>query len=888
MKHFFLILMAIVCASLSKAQYTVNGNTTRDDCHCYTLTQAQLNQSGSVWNNFKINLTQSFDFNFDINLGCTDRGADGIAFVLQPISTSVGSTGGGLGFSGVMPSVGVTMDTYQNIEDNDPPEDHIAIQLNGDIDHNSAANIAGPVSILAGSSDVEDCRFHSLRVQWDAATRQLSAYVDGVLRVSATKDFITDVFGGDPNVFWGFTGSTGGENNVQRFCTALSPGFKLLPAQKRCLNEPITFYDSTVSFSPVQKRYWDFGDGSPVDSVNQNPVHTYAAAGDYTITQRVIGADGCIEVNTQTLRVGSIPVADFSVADSCANIALQFTDQSTTAVGTINEWTWDLGSAGTSSLQNPSPVYTTNGVKLITLKVKSLEGCESPVITRNFQVYPTPAANFSVAGTLCQKSVVQLRDISTVTPGSVGSVNYTFGNGQQSSLPNPTAVFDTAKNYSITQTVVSDKGCVNTKTTSINILSIPVAYFNFTPAGCSPVSINFTDSSYTTDGTAVNGWWWNLGNGNNATTRNPIGTYSTSGNINVQLVAKNTNGCLSDTLNKAILIPSSAVAKFGYITPLCEGQAVQFSDSSTVNLGTVKSWQWLVDNRPVSTDKNPLLNITAGNHAVQLIAYNENGCAGTPGTININVNPIPLAQISITGTCTSTPTNFGVIDLSGNNIQSWQWDFGDGATAAVKDTQHIYTDTGTYHVQLSLLSNSGCANLIDSNVVIYGTNASAGADTIIAAPGQPIQLQATGGVSYEWLPAAGLSNATIANPVATNTTNQLYTLRAYSPSGCDSYDQVLIRIFNGPEIYVPNAFTPDGNGTNDLLRAHPVGIAKLKRFTVYNRNGEIVFSTNNSNQGWDGTFQGKLQNSGAYVWIAIGTTFRGVEMVKKGTVLLLK
>ncbi|MBK8611774.1 MAG: hypothetical protein IPL84_18040 [Chitinophagaceae bacterium] len=106
---FFLILL--IGSQKQYAQYTLNGNATRDACNEYSLTQAVNWLGGSVWNNNKIDLSQSFDFNFDIFLGNSDAGADGIAFVLQPISTSVGSAGGGLGYSGITPAVGITIDT---------------------------------------------------------------------------------------------------------------------------------------------------------------------------------------------------------------------------------------------------------------------------------------------------------------------------------------------------------------------------------------------------------------------------------------------------------------------------------------------------------------------------------------------------------------------------------------------------------------------------------------------------------------------------------------------------------------------------------------------------------------------------------------------------------
>ncbi|HEY6082616.1 MAG TPA: L-type lectin-domain containing protein, partial [Chitinophagaceae bacterium] len=115
--------------------YVLNGEASQNDCNCYTLTRNENFVSGSVWNKNKISLNQPFNYYFNIYLGCDAHGADGIVFILQPVSTSLGAVGGGLGFQGIRPSVGVTIDTYQNLSDNDPAYDHIAIQTNGVIRH---------------------------------------------------------------------------------------------------------------------------------------------------------------------------------------------------------------------------------------------------------------------------------------------------------------------------------------------------------------------------------------------------------------------------------------------------------------------------------------------------------------------------------------------------------------------------------------------------------------------------------------------------------------------------------------------------------------------------------------------------------------------------------
>src|SRR5215470_13056678 len=117
-KRFFQALLALILTCLSsllEAQvsnpYIINGNAYQENCNCYTLTDDQNFLSGSVWNKYKIDLTQSFDFTFNVFLGCRDAdGADGIAFVLQPIGTSIGTFGGGLGYMGVSSSVGILID----------------------------------------------------------------------------------------------------------------------------------------------------------------------------------------------------------------------------------------------------------------------------------------------------------------------------------------------------------------------------------------------------------------------------------------------------------------------------------------------------------------------------------------------------------------------------------------------------------------------------------------------------------------------------------------------------------------------------------------------------------------------------------------------------------
>jgi gliding motility-associated-like protein len=164
----------------------------------------------------------------------------------------------------------------------------------------------------------------------------------------------------------------------------------------------------------------------------------------------------------------------------------------------------------------------------------------------------------------------------------------------------------------------------------------------------------------------------------------------------------------------------------------------------------------------------------------------------------------------------------------------------------------------------------------------------AGNDTAIVV-GQPLQLNATGSILYSWSPATGLNKTDVHNPVATLSDNMTYILRAYTPESCEGFDTINIKVFKtNPDIFVPNAFTP-GKHTNNLFRpAATPGINRLEFFRVYNRWGQLVYSTTQIGAGWDGTIAGKPQDSGTFVWIVQGTDFTGKKVFKKGTMILIR
>jgi hypothetical protein len=156
-----------------------------------------------------------------------------------------------MGFSGISPSIGISLDTWQNLNLNDPDYDHISIQAHGIVAHGN--DLAGPVQAWLSSQNIEDCQWHTLRIRWNAVSFKMDVFFDKEFRLSVVNNIVANYFNNDPLVYWGFTGATGGAVNLQQFCTSLNPDFITGTANNDvCIGTPIDFTDQSVSFAPIQ------------------------------------------------------------------------------------------------------------------------------------------------------------------------------------------------------------------------------------------------------------------------------------------------------------------------------------------------------------------------------------------------------------------------------------------------------------------------------------------------------------------------------------------------------------------------------------------------------------------------------------------------------------
>ncbi len=303
MKKILLLLPFLFIGTLH-AQFVLNGDAISLGGDCYQLTEETTFSAGSVWYETLISLENNFDVNFTINLGDLDAsGADGVYFVLQPLATDLGAAGGGMGYDGITPSVGVEFDTYQNGEYSDPGYDHIAITSNGSLNHTAITNLDGPTQIIMGTPNAEDGDDHAVRIVWDHIAQTLYAYVDCNLRVSYTGDIINDIFGGDPEVYFGFTGGTGSLFNYQVVCFEYTTEIDALEDVTICPGDSIqlTVPEGFASYEWL-----------PNINITDNTINDPYVFPDETTTYTVILTDDCGATiyDTVIVNVGAIEFVD--------------------------------------------------------------------------------------------------------------------------------------------------------------------------------------------------------------------------------------------------------------------------------------------------------------------------------------------------------------------------------------------------------------------------------------------------------------------------------------------------------------------------------------------------------------------------------------------------
>jgi len=475
----------------------------------------------------------------------------------------------------------------------------------------------------------------------------------------------------------------------------------------------VMFTNTSTSGGPTTYT-WNFGNGNT--STQTNPGNTYTAPGSYNVTL-IANQNGCTDTITMPNQVVIQNINVSFVATPsviCSGQAVTFTNTSAPNATTAN---WNFGDGNTSTALNPVHTYTAAGTYTVSLTSSDANNCSgnaSGVVT----VDQTPVVSFT-ADTLVACSAPFTVNFNNTTVGG-STYNWNFGDGNSSTLQNPSHTYNAPGTYTVSLSAVNSSGtCADSITqNSYIIIAPPIAGFISAPdSGCVPLTVSFTSTSSSSID-PITSYTWNYGDGNSATTAvpNSTNTYTATGIFSPSLIIQTANGC-TDTFvcNNCVKAGILPTADFGILNDtVCYGMPVNFSDSSLNSTG----WYWMFGDGGNSTMPNPTYVYgDTGSFQVMLVAYN-NGCADTSLLQNVVIQP-PKAVATYTLSCVNY---FTVLFASASvGADSLYWDFGDGSADSSNNLNptHTYASTGAVSVTLTAYNYAtGCSHSTNLSFII--------------------------------------------------------------------------------------------------------------------------------------------------------------------------
>lgn len=506
-----------------------------------------------------------------------------------------------------------------------------------------------------------------------------------------------------------------------------------VPNTTVCLGDSVVFED--ISSPAASSWMWDFGDGST--STLQFPSHTYASAGNYTVSFTGSYSSTCegTEMKTSYITVSEVPVADFSsnVTAGCQiPFDVQFVNNST-GIGALT-YSWDFGDGNVSSASDPTNSYLNAGSYEVSLTTTNTNGCSNTLsIPDNINIAATTADFVPDVFGFCQPLEVNFSDLSASGTTIVG-YEWDFGDGGTSNIQNPTYIYADTGIFDVSLVITNDLGCTDTleRTNYIFVYTPPFADFVQNPAViCPGVEVNFTNTS-------VNGtdWYWDFGDMNNSTEQNPMHEYADTGYFDVTLIALN-NGC-SDTL---------IVENLFYVSPPLANLTTAFSCSApntftfTNQSQLYTDWEWQLPDGSTSTqDPITVTFPDVGEYIMRIWTYNDTANCAEIDSDTVFVTGLE-AGFSYANTQGCGPLTVNFTDESTGAV-SWHWNFGSSPSSTAQNPNHTYNNIGTYSVRQIVTDINGCMDtlIVPNLVTVTGSVVNFGIDTMYGCETLSVQF----------------------------------------------------------------------------------------------------------------------------------------------------
>ncbi len=753
-------------------------------------------------------------------------------------------------------------------------------------------------------------------------------------RIKASGGFVAIAYGYGPvesyaylagadvrNLFQNITVSNKADKIITSGCSNSAPKFVLkLPYQSSSIVWDID--DGKGSYTDLNPVFTTSQiDGRTVyNYVYPKADPIYKAIGKYRITaiaQNPVPS-GCdaSELISLDFEIFDPPVSSFNApAQSCVNSIISFRDISIANNMKIVNWIWDFGDNEFSDKQHPSHSYKKNGIYKVKLIIEGENGCTSEVFSRDITIYDLPLADFRVAIPACENKTLTFTDQSVSSQGKIIKWTWDFGDQgtpeERDSGAPVNHTFLSAGTYIVKLKVLTENTCesmVFEKSVLINPL--PVVKFGVPEICIKDSFAQFTDSSTISDGSELT-YLWNFGNAaaapgtNTSTLRNPTHRYTVAGFYQVTLTVSSKTGCTNTLVKTFTVNGATPIAGFDVINPsgLCSNKEVVFKNTSTVDFGNVGKVEWYFDydNAPAVkiVDENPLpgkeyrfnypvfSSPATRQIRVRLVAYSGGSCFDDEiKTITLFASP-SLSFSPIANVCQELAP-FRITqarELSGQTGSGMYYGPGLSSTGTFNPAE---AGIGTHTLKYVFSANNGCSESISQTITVIPTPLlNAGRDTLVLEGGE-VKLNAIAvgsNLTYKWFPSSGLSRDDIPDPVASPLDDITYTVTVTSDQSCVSMDNVLVKVLRQPE--VPNAFSPNNDGMNDLWNVKYLESYANATVQVFSRFGEIVYkSLKGYSKPWDGQFNGINLPVGTYYYI-IDPKTKGRKVIS-GAVTILR
>jgi gliding motility-associated-like protein len=465
------------------------------------------------------------------------------------------------------------------------------------------------------------------------------------------------------------------------------------------------------------------GDGNSI--ATNNPQVTYADSGQYEAWLIATSDLGCEDSLATTLQVHMNPEATIQRMnfEACANenmvdlrsISLDYT-------GTLTEsWSSSDGNTSTGNTWNHS--FAGPGNYTDSLLITDANGC-SDTATEILVVQPSPSADFTtnIISSCLEDNAVDFEDNSSITAGVINGYGWDFQDGNTSINSDEMGYsFGATGTYLVQLIVESDQSCKDTVEKSVSVYPNPMLdiSINDTTQCLSGHVLQFTNNSFISSG-SISGHLWEYGDGNtSANTLSPDYTYSDFGAYTFVYRATSDRGCASDTTMLIQILESPNVDFSG--DSVCLGEAISFTDLSTLSIGSLDAFEWRFGDGGSSTDQNPMYSYTAsGDYTVELVAESNGGCRDSlTKTTEAKVRPLPSANfIHEKVGSWELQTEVQFTDQS-VDASFWEWLFNGGDLNNERNPLITFTDTGSQSVWLIVENAQGCRDTLMKQIEIY-------------------------------------------------------------------------------------------------------------------------------------------------------------------------